>query len=497
MLTSGGTISISKASPAYAGPAQKNRGPRRWVLNSAGRLLGEHFIRDLREMEMAQWLEPEQLKARTEQKLAPLLAHAAQHVPFYRDYYRKHGIEPERLQTVEDLRGLPVLTKSEYREQGIDQFLADNIPEHRRLERTTSGSSGEPFRFLIDRDATPVIFASHLFYDSWFGFQPFDRYIRIVSPPPTTHAISRSAPLAFRYRQMLTTKLQTWYEKHTQQKISVWNVDAGGAIDIWRRIEKFRPDFILGYSSSLSTIADELLQRNLRLSRPLRGVVAIAEKLTPIRRQLIAQYFGTPIVDRYGLREFGSWSAQNCTASETSLHINTELVVCEILREDGLPAKSGEIGRVVLTDLHNYVMPFIRYFTGDLAVAGTGACRCGRRFPLFEDLHGRSIECLRTPSGKVVSPVILGHYLFVYHAQHEAVRHYQLIQESRDRVRLLVVPAAAWNEDSRKRLLATLANLLGTDVTCVVQTVSEIPLEASGKRAIIKVDPQISCAEKN
>jgi phenylacetate-CoA ligase len=209
MLTSGGTISISKASPPHAGPAQKNRGPRRWVLNSAGRLLGEHFIRDLREMEMAQWLEPEQLKARTEQKLAPLLAHAAQHVPFYRDYYRKHGIEPERLQTVEDLRGLPVLTKSEYREQGIDQFLADNIPEHRRLERATSGSSGEPFRFLIDRDATPVIFASHLFYDSWFGFQPFDRYIRIVSPPPTTRAISRSAPLAFRYRQMLTTKLQT------------------------------------------------------------------------------------------------------------------------------------------------------------------------------------------------------------------------------------------------------------------------------------------------
>jgi phenylacetate-CoA ligase len=444
-------------------------------------------------MEMAQWLEPEQLKMRTEHKLSRLLEHAARHVPFYRDYYRKNTIEPEQLRTIEDLRALPVLNKSEYRQRGIDQFLADNIPDHRRLERATSGSSGEPFRFVLDRDVTPIIFASHLFYDSWFGFEPFDRYIRIVSPPAAAPAISKSAPRPFRYRQMLTKNVQTWYETHTQQKISVWNVDARRAVDIWRQIEKFQPDFILGYTSTLSTIADELLRRGLRLSRPLRGVVTIAETLTPVRRQLIAQFFGTPIINRYGLREFGSWCAQNCTASETSFHINTELVVCEILREDGVLADPGEIGWVVLTDLHNYAMPFIRYVTGDLAVAGTGACPCGRQFPLLQSLQGRSIECLRTPSGKVISPAILGHYLFVYHAQSEAVHHYQLIQESRDRVRLLVVPAAAWNEECRKRLLATLANLLGHEVTCVVQTVSEIPLERSGKRAIIKLQPDTSC----
>jgi len=442
-------------------------------------------------METAQWLDPEQLKARAEQKLSLLLAHAARHVPFYRDHYRKHGIDPEQLRTIEDLRVLPVLTKAKYRERGIDHFLADNVPEHRRLERTTSGSSGAPFRFVIDRDVTPIIFASHLFYDSWFGFQPFDRYVRIVSPSAAVRPISNSAPLAFRYRQLLTRQLQTWYEKRTQQRICVWDVDAEDAIDIWRRIEKFHPDFVLGYTSTLSTIADELLQRNVRLSRPLRGVITIAEQLTLMRRQLIAQYFGTPIVNRYGLREFGSWSAQNCVASESSLHINTELVVCEILREDGLPAKGGEIGRVVLTDLYNYAMPFIRYVTGDLGVAGASVCPCGRRFPLLENLQGRSIECVRTPSGKVVSPTVLGHYLFVYHAHDEAIHDYQLIQDARDRMRLLVVPAAAWNEGCNKRLLATLATLLGNDVTCVVQTVPQIPLEGSGKRPIIKVNPQI------
>jgi phenylacetate-CoA ligase len=71
-------------------------------------------------MEMAQRLEAEQLNMRTEQKLSPLLEHAARHVPFYRDYYPEKAIEPEQLRTIEDLRALPVLTESEYRQRGID-----------------------------------------------------------------------------------------------------------------------------------------------------------------------------------------------------------------------------------------------------------------------------------------------------------------------------------------------------------------------------------------
>jgi phenylacetate-coenzyme A ligase PaaK-like adenylate-forming protein len=494
MSHTGRTISPSNLFLLPNRLGQIPRGMRDWVLNAAGRLVGKSFLRALHEMEEAQWEGPEQSKARTEQKLSPLLAHAARHVPFYRDYCRKHGIEPEQLRTAEDLRTLPVLNKSDYRERGIEKFFAENVPAHRRLERSTSGSSGDPFCFVIDRQATPIIFASHLFYDSWFGFRPFDRYIRIVSPPAAAPAVPRSAPVYFRYRQALTKKLQTWYETHTQEKISVWNVDGQGAVEIWRRIDAFRPDFILGYTSTLSTIASELLERNLRLLHHPRAVVTIAESLTPLRRQLIEEYFGTPVVDRYGLREFGSWSAQSCPISLNSLHINTELVVCEILRDDGQAAKAGEIGKVVLTDLHNYAMPFVRYFTGDVAVAGGTGCACGRGFPLIGEIQGRSIECLHTPSGKVLSPAILGHYLFVYHAQQKAVRHYQLIQESQDRVRLLVVPASGWNEDCRQHLHSTLASLLGGEFTTSVEAVSEIPLESSGKRSIIRVNAQASAA---
>ena len=160
--------------------------------------------------------------------------------------------------------------------------------------------------------------------------------------------------------------------------------------------------------------------------------------------------------------------------------------MCEVLRADGTPCTAGETGRVVLTDLHNFARPFIRYDTGDLAVAVDDDCPCERGFPLLGSIEGRSLDCLRTPSGNEISPAILGHFLFVYHDHLEVVRHYQLVQESDTRVTLLVVPGEGWNEERRLRLRADLNQLLGDEMEVDVQTVAEIHPEKSGKRPIIK-----------
>ena len=160
--------------------------------------------------------------------------------------------------------------------------------------------------------------------------------------------------------------------------------------------------------------------------------------------------------------------------------------MCEVLRPNGTPCADGETGRVVLTDLHNFARPFIRYDTGDLAVATAEHCSCGRGFPLLGRLEGRSLDCLRTPSGDEISPAILGHFLFVYHDHLEAVRHYQLIQETDTRANLLVVPGEGWDEERRERLRSDLKQLLGDQMHVDVQVVSEIRPEKSGKRPIIK-----------
>lgn len=461
------------------------KGITKLLLNVASVPLGMRFVESLEEMQHAQWLPTGELINRSEARLAALLSHAAQNVPYYRDLYRQRRLAPDDLRTINNLQTLPIFTKSDYRECDTEALCATNLPAGFRLERKTSGSTGEPFQFSLDRRALPVIFASHLFYDSWHGLELFDRYLRIIAPPAASSP-ALNGSMGARLQRAIISRLQNLYESWTQAKISLWEVNSEGAENIWRRIETFQPKFVMGYTSTLAAIADELLQRDLKLSRPVQGVITIAETLTPNRKRLIEKYFNAPIINRYGLREFGSWSAQSCFESPNRFHINTELVVCEILRPDGTPCKAGEIGRVVLTDLHNFARPFIRYDTGDLAAAVADNCSCGRGFPMLGPIEGRSLDCLRTSSGDEISPAILGHFLFVYHDHLEAVRHYQLIQESANRVKLLIVTGDAWSEERRELIRSDLKHLLGDEMEVEVQTVSEIPPEKSGKRPIIK-----------
>ena len=447
------------------------------MLTGAAVPLGLRFVNAFKEMQRVQWLSTDELQARTETRLRSLLKHAVDNVPFYQELHL----------TPDDLKAFPVLAKADYRQHELKKFCAVNVDSSLRIDRKTSGSTGQPFQFSLDRRALSIIFASHLFYDSWHGLEPFDPYVRIVSPVPSPSQLPSTAPANLRLKATITSRLQRLYEKYTQEKIFIWEIDSQGAANVWRRLEKFRPKFVMGYTSSLATLADALLQSNLRLSLPVRGVITIAETLTPNRKRLIEEYFQAPIINRYGLREFGSWSAQSCRESPDQFHINTELVVCEILRPDGTTCAPGERGRVVLTDLHNFARPFIRYDTGDLAVAGGGRCACGRAFPLLGAIEGRSLECLRTPSGAEISPAVLGHFLFVYHDHVDAVRHYQLVQERADRVRFLIVPGPRWGEDRRRRLQSDLNVLLGNEMKVEVQAVSEIPAEESGKRPIIKL----------
>jgi phenylacetate-CoA ligase len=461
------------------------------ALQVIGGIAGHRMVGAWRDMQRAQWLPAAALHTRSQARLAHLLQHASVQVPFYRETYRRLGLDSQALRSVADLAQLPIVSKATYRAHRMEDFYAENVPAYLRLERTTSGSTGQPFAFCLDRRVLPIIFASHLFYDSWFGLRPFDRYVRIMAPPAAVPPMPQGTPATLRFRQVLTSRLQRLYESWTQRKIGLWDVDGERAHAVWQCIEAFRPDFVMGYTSTLATLADALLQQHLPLTRSLRGVITVAETLSPPRQRLITQYFNAPIINRYGLREFGSWSAQNCAASPDHFHVNTELVICEIVRTDSSPAAPGEIGRVVLTDLHNYARPFIRYETGDLAAASADSCACGRGFPLIGQLEGRSQECLRTPSGKEISPTVLGHYLFVYNHHLDAVRHYQLVQETARSARLLVVPAPGWDDSKRQALQADLVCLLGNEMDVAVETVNLIPLEKSGKRPIIKLASQV------
>lgn len=424
---------------------------------------------------------------RSDERLERLLRHAAENVPFYRDAYSLAGLAPTDLRHIDDLVHLPIVSKLDHCWRPLSHFLADNLPAHRHIPDATSGSTGQPFEFYLDREAVPIHIANHAFSDAWYGLRPFSRSVRVRVPRLEPAKPTTNEPFLVKIRKMTTGRLRSLYEGWTQEQISAWEVGSDWAESIYRRMESHHPHFVTGYTSGVAGIADELLRRNLRLSRRVRGVITEAEPLTPSRRKVIEDYFEAPIGNRLGIREIGVYVAQSCPEAADQFHVISDHVIAEIVLEDGTRARAGERGRLILTDLHNYVMPFIRYDTGDLAIAGDGSCLCGRGFPIITQIEGRSHECLRTPAGRVISPASLGQYLGLHRDYRTVVRHYQLVEEREGQVRLLVVPAPQFDSETQERMRRDLMILLGEDMTAIVEIVPEIPCEKSGKRPIIKL----------
>jgi phenylacetate-CoA ligase len=212
--------------------------------------------------------------------------------------------------------------------------------------------------------------------------------------------------------------------------------------------------------------------------------VTFAETLTPANAQHLREVFRCPIVNYYSAWEVPQ-IAQSCPDHPDLLHVNSERVIARVVRADGTDAAPGEPGRVVVTDLANFVMPFINYFAGDRAIAGP-ACPCGRGFPTLARLEGRDSEIIETPDGRVISAGALGQLLTFVVGIMPYVWEYQAVHTAPGFVTLRVVTTSRFTSGVQAALERALAEFLGPQVTVTVEPVATIPLEPSGKRLIIK-----------
>ncbi|HEY7650151.1 MAG TPA: hypothetical protein VID04_14215, partial [Methylomirabilota bacterium] len=186
---------------------------------------------------------------------------------------------------------------------------------------------------------------------------------------------------------------------------------------------------------------------------------------------------------------YSSWEvpqmAQTCPDNPERLHVNTERVILRVVKPDGTTASSGETGRVVVTDLSNYVMPLINYAIGDRAVAGA-PCPCGRGFPALVRVEGRDTEVIRIPGGRQVNGGVLGHFLAFELGVLPYVWEYQAAQTTPDTLMLRIVPTPRFTDAFATKLQAALTTFLGPGLAVSLEVVDHIPVEASGKRVIIK-----------
>jgi phenylacetate-CoA ligase len=164
-------------------------------------------------------------------------------------------------------------------------------------------------------------------------------------------------------------------------------------------------------------------------------------------------------------------------------HLNQESMVVEIESQGGEGFKEGA-GEILVTPLDPSPMPFIRYRIGDIGKMPTGRCSCGRSLQLFSEVLGRSGELYQLKNGRMLSPNFWSHIFRDDELVYD-VKRFQVVYQSEDLIRILIVPNDGFTPQSEAHLRQRLRNLLGPEIHVAVEQALAIRPLPSGKYQVV------------
>ncbi len=396
-------------------------------------------------------------------QLEALLAHAAAHVPYWRTILPAAGFRAGAPLTEEIWRRIPVLSRESLQAQGEAMHSRAVPPFHGAVQKTTtSGSTGRPVT-VRKTELSLLLFEAVALREALWHRRDLAGTLAVV------YSMGGKVP-------------------RDGRRVAHWNpalgaTFAGGpgvvfestrpAPDLARALSRRDPDYLMVYPSLLAELVREASRQGLPFPS-LAGIITYGEQLSDDVRAAATAQFGVPVTDIYSTEEAG-YLALQCPV-RPGYHVQAEAVLLEVLDEGGAPCAPGEAGRVVVTPLHNFAMPLIRYEIGDLAVPG-GACACGRGLPVLERILGRMRNLLQAPDGSRFWPR-LGP---LYEDLGLPIRQFQVIQRAPERLELKLVTARPFAAEEEERARAMLRRLCRHDFQVDLSYHDAIPRGPGGK----------------
>ena len=353
------------------------------------------------------------------------------------------------------LSDFPIINKNDIM-SAYDQFRSVEYRNNEELhEVATSGSSGNPFHAFQNADKRNRVVAELMYVHDHLGWKIGDRYIFMRAW--TGH-----------YNNM---SFQQFKQNFIPIEVTKFDVEQ---MDKMRQLLKKdrKIKVIIGYSSSLAKLAQHMLDNgDCPDMFNVKVIIADSDTLTSIGKSNLEKVFGCPVISRYDNEEQGILAYTEPYSDEYIVNIESYYV--EILSMDGdYPAKPGETGRIVVTDMYNKAMGFIRYDTGDLAIAGkTDNGRC----ITIKSLQGRTSDIIYDVEGNSVCSASVNNYVCDFYD----IKKYQLIQVDSENYDLLLV--CTENSSDIKGIDENLHKLLGENAKINLQIVDDIPSSNNGK----------------
>jgi hypothetical protein len=395
--------------------------------------------RNFSEYDKFQWKSAEEMERIRTQKLKNIVKKAVNFVPFYKNLDLKIDFENFSL---DELKKFPVINKQVIKENFKD-FCS--IKFNGKVSHT-SGSTGTPFEFKVpyESDAIEKITSNR----AWsmgkdYTYKSGDPIIVL-----RTYSPKEGEPL---YK----ISGDYWY-------LSPFHINESNLALYLSIIEKSKAKIIRGYASSIYIFTLLLKQKNIKVPQ-IKTIVTSSETLLPAYRSVIEEYWGLPVLDWYGQNE-RTVTVQQCWAG--NYHNNDDYGIVEL----------SDKNEIIATSLNNYVMPFIRYNTGDKAIALDGKapiCPCGRHLSIpFKGIEGRSDDIL-IKDDKTSIPSI---NIYTIMHQLDFIKQFQIIQSKNTNVVINVIGEL---DDSKKLLLSNnIRDRLGS-VDIKINVVDEIKRDLS------------------
>jgi len=415
------------------------------------------------QIEQSQWWSEELLRQHQFRQINTLLQHCVKHVPYYRDLLGSDittGVMNE-----ERWLDIPILTRDKVQQLGMSLRSESLPPGHGNANmKRTSGSTGKPVEAL-GTDITEFFWdvftlRSHMWYKNDLTSKlAVIRFLR-TGGESSKHGI----------------RVKNWGRAEAE----VFNTGECVILSILTPIseqmawlQKEQPNVLLTHPSVLTELILYSQREGIQLPW-LREVHTISEILPDGLRELCLNAWGIRLVDMYSTIELG-YLALQCPLHE-HYHVQSEGVLLEIVDDDGKPCAPGETGRVIVTDLHNFAYPLIRYEVGDFAEVGE-PCDCGRGLPVIRRIKGRYRNILLTPSGERRYPELGIQDLH----QIAPVLQFQAVQNTLTDIEIKLVLSRPLLEEERDKLIGKFHEMWGEGFNFDIQQVDSIARSASGK----------------
>ncbi|HIE86521.1 MAG TPA: phenylacetate--CoA ligase family protein [Gammaproteobacteria bacterium] len=426
---------------------------------------GNILLTLLFQLEQSQWWPLERLRAAQFRQADSLLRHAFATTPYYAKRLGEAGYNPDTACNDENWLKLPLLKRGDIQQAGA-QLASTALPKgHGKTNNiVTSGSTGTPVK-LLGSGLTGVFW--NLFTVRDFFWRRCDvsgtlaaiRYDRTgVAPYPKGAALPN-------WGAGFASALPTG----TAHFLSIETPIAEQAE--W--LQRQNVDYLITHPSNLEALIRHCAEAGIKLPS-LREVETLSELVPPYLRELCQEQWNIPLVDMYTTQEAG-YLALQCP-DHTHYHIQSEHVILEILDENGRPCAAGETGRVVLTDLHNFATPLIRYDIGDYAEVGA-PCDCGRGLPVINRIFGRQRNMIQLPDGTNHWP-ILSHDKFIEIAP---IKQFQFVQKTLEIIELKLVTERPLSAEEETQLKELITPRLGYAFDLRLTYHEHIPRSSSGK----------------